>query len=276
MNVFEFSECPIYVGQVLVFASSVRINFTNALSPNYVVTSPNALNAVAENGMKVEFDISFYPLFSDPFYGSITNRTPVNINFGNAIFEGGNLDSFSLQGQYGQPVQGQAKITFYDEFDGTFNPIHFIRSAGNIVNNQDWIIAHTSLSQLTNSFNVTAPMSFSYRYNSVFNPIYRIGDYHCLGVRMDKRTISASVQGERVDNFVTTLGNQGTISVSLFDICGNALDAIRTQYADETTTQALAAYNNVAYTCQGYIENLDVEVTPNEVIKGTVQVTQYL
>lgn len=270
-NIFTFSECPIYSNNLLLFVNDARLTFSNKLEPRYIVDSTQAIGTAPSDGMTVEMDISFYPLYQDPIYSSIYNKTALNLNIGGMEFSDGHVSSFSLRGKHGSSIEGSARISFYDFYAKEFNPVQFQRTIYHEINNRDFQIAHTSLTELLQDLKIEIPMSFSYTYNSRFNPIYKVGTEKCLGVCMDRQTIQCSIVGEKIDNYVSTFGNEANISFRLKDICGNTLSLRRTKFYDESWNE-----EDTLYSCQGKISSFNTSISQNDIINTSIEIIQYL
>ena len=270
-QIFSFSECPIYCDNLLLFVEEARLTFSNKLDPRYVIDTSKAIDVVAQDGMTVEIELSFSPLFQDPIYNSIINKQGINLNIGGMEFNGGFANNFTLQGNHGSPIKGSARMLFYDIFQGDFNPIQFQRTIYHEISNENFQIAHASMTELIQNLKIEIPMSFSYVYNSRFNPIYNVGSEKCQGIRMDRQTIQSSIVGDKIDNYISTFGNSAAISFSLKDICGDSLVIRRTKFNDESWNQ-----EDTIYKCEGKITNFNTSVSPNDIIKTSVEVIQYL
>ena len=271
-QIFTFTECPIYCRNLLLFVTSARITFSNKIEPRYLINKVIAQGVAAQDGMSVTIDLDFAPLYHDPLFELVKNKQAVEIEFGGMKFYDGRINSFSLRGNHGSIIQGSASMTFYDQYQENFNPIQLQRTIYHQINNQDFQIAHATMTELSHNLAIDVPMSFSYTYNSRFSPIYKVGSEKCQGITMDRQSAQMSLVGENIDKYVSTFGNNAEISFKLRDICGDYLNKRRTKFQDEIwDTQ-----EDTTYSCNGTITNFNSSLSDNGIIKGEIQITQYL
>ena len=254
MAYYSYNNTKVTINGDTVFANKADISMNTDLSPNFLAGERSSFSNTAAGGSQGSMSISYYLTGSDPLKKYIANeKNTITGDFAGLSFASGYLTSLSLNAQPFAPVLVEAKIDFYGNLKGKFNP-----STDKIPSNKILVFSDAKINE--SGIGKEKIKNISYSFSSSIQPMYVAGDIVPSEVRFERKYSNLELLTYGVSGELDYKGQQTSVNVQL-----NNLTGLAEQYSVEgpllsrrTTSQAGEKVNSTLSITQNFIDEKPV------------------
>ena len=254
MAYYSYNNPKVTINGDTVFANKADISMNTDLSPSFLAGDRSSFSNVAAGGSQGSMSVSYYLTGSDPLKKYITDeKNTITGDFAGLSFVSGYLTSLSFNAQPFSPVLVDAKIDFYGNLKGKFNP-----STEQIPSNKILIFSDAKINE--SGIGKEKIKNMSYSFSSMIQPMYAVGAIVPSEVRFQRKYSNLELLTYGVSGELDYQGQQTSVNVQL-----NNLTGLAEQYSVEgpllsrrTTSQAGEKVNSTLSITQNFIDEKPV------------------
>jgi hypothetical protein len=254
MAYYSYNNTKVTINGDTVFANKADISMNTDLSPNFLVGDRSSFSNIAAGGSQGSMSISYYLTGSDPLKRyTVEEKSTITGDFAGLSFVSGYLTSLSFNAQPFSPVLVDAKIDFYGNLKGKFNP-----STEQVSSNKILVFSDAKINESGIGKDKIKDMSYS--FSSTIQPMYAVGDIVPSEVRFQRKYSNLELNTYGVSGELDYRGQQTLVNVQL-----NNLTGVAEQYSVEgpllsrrTTSQAGERISSALSITQNFIDKKPV------------------
>ncbi len=169
MSFYNFKNVNLLLNGNEILANSVELSTEATLNPNYITSERHAIDYTPSDNLKGNLRISYYLNGPDYVKTLTTTDNIVSGYFGGIYFTGGYLNSYHLNAVPNAPVKIDANILFFDQLQGTLQPVAPRTDNYNVLNFSDASLDYLNGYSAETINNV---QSIDYTYVADVKPVY--------------------------------------------------------------------------------------------------------
>jgi hypothetical protein len=203
---------------ILVDNATFSVNAT--LSPKELIDKRGGFDYTADAGQTSTLSVGYFLTGADPLRPFLESENSIPVEAAGLTLQKGYLNSYSISASPFGPVQVQAGLNFYEDFDGTFSPTVLAEADYDYLQFSDMSV---SLQGVDSTSKIKAlTYSFSCEMEPIYkaggagaDAVYRAGDLVPEEIRFKKKTTSLSIQTYNFQEALSYVGKDVTIDFTI-------------------------------------------------------------
>ena len=256
---YSASNAKLKVNGEEILASNASLSLRTSIEPTYLITQRNTNDYMASDGVGGDLSFDYYLTGEDYFKSFITGQgeragevTVISGNFGGLNFDSGYLTSYSVNFGPNSPAIASAKVSFFDELRGEFEPTEQPPVASvQVLNLRNALVSNEG--EVFVSGGVDNFVGGAYNYTAEVKPVYLMDETKPSAVSFGPKSVNVNFEIDSPSGYLPFSGTRAKISLDLKNSAGAIVEN---------------------FTCSGVANQRNLASAVGDYIKQTVNIMQ--